>query len=351
MASTYLLHGPQGCGRWATAISIAALLNCERPVGSDDLPPAPCGTCRPCRTIGDLNFEGLLFALPLAPHKTTDERMELTTEFLNKKRESPFGLMMSASSVSIPIDVAREIKRDLARKVSGDFRRVVIFYEMHMMRQSSADALLKMIEEPPPDTTIIMISSQSDMLLPTIISRSQKVKIDRISHKLIRKEIDKTETVSAKRADLYARLAEGSIGQALNMVEGGEDDDSAASRAVGFMLFKSLVWDSKPETVSHLNDMISARNLSEANALLKLWQSLIRDCGAYAVNGDDEDITNVDFAAELIKIAPHFSEPSVSLAMVADIKITLADLGRNVHIPGALTGLALKLKANLDLHS
>ncbi len=350
MAGTYLLHGSLGSGRWLTALAIGALLNCENPIDDVNGLKAPCGNCRNCRTISDLNFEGLLFAVPLPPHKSANERFELTTAFLQEKRENPFKIMKSASSVTIPIEVARGIKKDLARRVGGEFRRIVIFYDMELMRQSSADALLKMIEEPPPDTTIILTSSRPEAILPTILSRSQKIKIDRISYQVVHDYVATISEVSENKNELYSRLSDGSIGQAIEMLNGA-DDEGASSRAVGFMLFKSLIWDGKPETVSHLNDMISSRNKGEAETLLKFWQSLIRDCGAYAVTGDESDIVNVDFVHDLVKIAPRFSEPATALSMASEIKITLADFALNVHIPGALTKLALKLKANLDLQN
>ena len=43
------------------------------------------------------------------------------------------------------------------------------------MRQEAANAFLKTLEEPPPKTLFLMMTDQPDAILPTIISRSQRI--------------------------------------------------------------------------------------------------------------------------------------------------------------------------------
>ena len=71
---------------------------------------------------------------------------------------------------------------------------------------------------------------------------------------------------------------------------------------------------------------------------------LIRDCSAYQVTADENDITSLDFKADIIKLAPYFNDPKSTYEIIHSIKITLADLRRNVHIQGALMALVLKIK-------
>ena len=90
--------------------------------------------------------------MPLPPHKKADEAIDLTQKFLAAKKDDPFVLPSVQSNVTIPIDVARGIKRSLAMRASEGVYRFVIFHQMERMLASSADALLKLIEEPPADT-------------------------------------------------------------------------------------------------------------------------------------------------------------------------------------------------------
>jgi DNA polymerase-3 subunit delta' len=350
VAGTYLLHGNNGRGHWAMAISLAALLNCENKPGSDasNGPVLPCGECRNCRKIFGLNHEGLYFALPLPPHKPGDEEIELINEILQLKREEPFRIPSSTSSTNIPISVAREIKKSLSRMSGGGITRVVVFYRMELMRTASADALLKLIEEPPRDTVIILTASRPEALLPTIQSRSQKIKLERIPEQAAVDYLVERYEIKSERAKLLARIADGSLGHAIDMVDQDESADTSG-RAVGFFLFKSLVWQDGAQMTAHINEMLNPRDRGEAEGILNLWQSLIRDCASLAISGSDEDIINTDFAADIRKMAVRFANPAVSLRMADGIKITLADLRRNVHIQGALTSLALKLKSAMKV--
>ncbi len=348
VAGTYLFHGREGVGRWALAISLAALLNCEKLNRNDaeKSPLLPCGDCRTCRNVFSLNFEGLYFALPIPPHRSSDEAIELTAEVLNLKRAEPLKILTPAANTNIPIAVARDIKRQLSRKASTGMIRLVLFYQMEKMMPASADALLKLIEEPPDRTVIVLTAQRPESLPPTIQSRARRVRLNRVPQQAIECYLTEKYRLSGEKAALQARLCDGSLGSAIEMAETSDEED-ASHRAVGFLLFKSLLCDSSPEVVSHMADFLAPRDNGQAEKLLVLWQSLTRDCTNYAISGSDEEVINVDFLSEIRKLAGSFGGGELSFRMVENIKIALADLRRNVHIHGALAALALRVKANL----
>ncbi|UCG63068.1 MAG: hypothetical protein JSV52_07240 [Candidatus Zixiibacteriota bacterium] len=349
-AGTYLLFGPEGTGRWLLAVSFAALVNCEKPdkSGEGSGSTVPCGECRNCRNIFGLNFEGMHFAVPIPPHENKlDQAIDLTNEVLTAKREEPFAIVSSSASTNIPVAMAREIRRQLSMKSSSGIRRAVIFYQMEKMKTASADALLKMIEEPPADTTILLITQNPDSLLPTIQSRSQKIKVSPFSAQIIENYLLSHYSVSEKKARLMSRIAEGSVGRAIDALEGA-DEDEGSTRGVALLLFKSLFLDKGPETLAHMNDVLDLRDRGESEDLLRLWQLLIRDCARVSVTDEDDEIVNVDFGTDIRKLARYFNDAGLSARMVDDIKNTLADLRLNVHIQGALMALALRLKAHIQ---
>ena len=117
-AGTYLLHGRQGFGHWPFAISIAALLNCERPERSDtnEQVIVPCGQCRNCRHVFSLSFQGLLYALPLPPHKNAEQAVDLTSEILKLKREEQVKLKSLNERYNGPIPKPTKGKQPIVRK-------------------------------------------------------------------------------------------------------------------------------------------------------------------------------------------------------------------------------------------
>jgi len=281
--------------------------------------------------------------LPLPPHKNENEAMELTNQLLQSKRDEPFLLPTSSASTNIPIAAAREISRRLSRKGTPEITRVALFYRMELMKQASADALLKLIEEPPKDTIIIMTAARPQTLLPTIRSRAQKIRLGRTPDKELADYLIRCYDLSQSKAALLSRLSEGLPGKAVEMVD-PEGNEEQSRRAVGFMLFRSLLTQEAPELLSHFGELLDARDRGQAESLLVLWQSFLRDCALYANGGDEDDIVNLDYSVELKKLSIAITNASVLMAMVECIKITLADFRRNVHIQGALAALALKLR-------
>ncbi len=346
-SSTYLLYGKEGSGRWLHAIAFTALFNCED-VKEVDSVFRPCGSCRNCMNIFNLNFDALKIVVPIPPHENKlDKAIDFTLEAIQTKKAEPFALLTSAKTTNIPISLAREIKKSLALRHDKGQIRVVLFYKMEQMRGASADALLKMIEEPPEDTVIILIADKPDSLLPTIQSRSQKIKIPRLASEDMKEYLLENGDATEHLASLFSKISEGSLGQAIAMLESHGDDENN-QRAIFCMLFKSLFHDSGADTLSQMNEYLTLRDRSETFAMLNLWQMLVRDVGNFAVTRDENEIFNIDFSADIQQIAGYFHSSELALQMAETIKITLADLERNVHIQGALMALGLKLKAQIS---
>jgi len=347
VASTYLFHGPEGVGAWSLALEFAALLNCEEPGGQSDRPAAlPCGECRNCRAILNLNFEGMHLIVPIPSHKNLEEAIDLTNATLDRKREEPFSLPDRTRPIGIPIELAREVKRRLVIRGMAGVTRVVLFYQMETMRVASADALLKMIEEPPPDTVIILTAVRPEGLSPTILSRAQKIRLERLPETMVVEYLMAKHGATETAARLMARVYERSLGRAIESARGAEGEESD-ERSVGLMLFKTLMTEPASELVAQMSGLLNFNNRGAAENLVRLWQSLIRD-GAYLANTSDEaSLVNVDFASEIRQISSLLSDPAVVDRMALTTKNTLADLSLNVHIQPALVAMVLKLKADM----
>ena len=238
-SSTYLLYGKEGSGRWLHAIAFTALLNCEA-VKNDDGIVKPCGSCRNCMNIFNLNFDALKIAVPIPPHENKlDKAIDLTLENIQIKKEEPFALLTSERTTNIPISLAREIKKNLSMRHDKGIIRVVLFYKMEQMQKSSADALLKMIEEPPKDTVIILIADKPDSLLSTIQSRSQKVMIPKLNPEHMKDYLLERYETNEQQATLVSKISEGSLGEAINLMASLEENVNG-QREIFFQIYKTL---------------------------------------------------------------------------------------------------------------
>ncbi len=349
VASTYLLCGPDGVGAWSLAVEFAALLNCESP---KELTPTegirrPCGVCRSCHSIFGLNSEGIHPVVPIGTHKNLEEAIDLTNQTLEMKRTEPFQLLDRTKSINIPIELARETKRRLSLRASEGMTRVVLFYHMDDMQWSSADALLKMIEEPPSGTIIIMTSGRPEGLPPTILSRAQKIRLTPLPEEMVVEYLTVNYGASDIAARTASRVSKRSLGRAIAVLPSQEGEESDP-RQVGLMLFKSLMSESSVELAEQMGKLLDFRDRGAAQELVRLWQSLIRDCAYYSNTSDETEIVNVDFFPILKQFAPRLGEAAVARRMVEGTKIALADLDLNVHIQPALVAMALKLKAAME---
>ncbi len=97
--------------------------------------------------------------------------------------------------------------------------KVFILDEAHAMLPSSSNALLKTLEEPPANTYIFLLSSESDKILPTILSRCQKISFFPISSAEIASFLKEQKACKEEEIEEVVRMCEGSIGKALFLIK------------------------------------------------------------------------------------------------------------------------------------
>ena len=123
-------------------------------------------------------------ALILAPSGTgkTTVALYLASQLLGvgveKLASYPyFKLLSSPDNKSISIDSVREIAHFLSLRTAGqtDIGRVVVIEHAQLLTSQAQNALLKTIEEPPAGTVILLTAPSELGILPTILSRIQKI--------------------------------------------------------------------------------------------------------------------------------------------------------------------------------
>jgi hypothetical protein len=75
------------------------------------------------------------------------------------------------------VAAVRQMLEQLSLAPLGSAGRAVLIDAADRMAPHTSNALLKALEEPPPSTTIILATTAPHLLLPTIISRSQVVRL------------------------------------------------------------------------------------------------------------------------------------------------------------------------------
>jgi DNA polymerase-3 subunit delta' len=204
----YLFVGPDGVGKELAAFGLAQALVCERRGESDGgglfgpstAPPLvrACGTCSPCtRAVPREETRR-----PIHPDVVVIERGLYTPQSLGRR---------TPETQDISIDQIRMLV--LARSAFAPHEgraKVFIIRRAEELSISAANALLKTLEEPGARTHFILLSSQPEALLPTILSRTQRVRFAPLPDEVVT-ELLTAGGVEPDRARDVTRLAAGSV--------------------------------------------------------------------------------------------------------------------------------------------
>lgn len=137
---------------------------------------------------------------------------------LNQTTEShPDLVQIAPENNTITIDQIREVKNQLKFSPLEGSRRVIIVDQAELMNTNAANAALKILEEPPPGNHFFLITATPSQLLPTIISRCQKLNFSPLTNKELTEYLIANHGYSGQQAEAAAAISEGSIERALNI--------------------------------------------------------------------------------------------------------------------------------------
>ena len=217
--NAFIFSGIDGLGKEAHAIEFSAFLNCKRVVEKK----YPCGDCRSCIKIRSLNHQEIYLIHPSPPPKNKsdsnlDQRViEEIHKNYKQKLQNPYHKIKIGNSKTIPIASIRSLKKKLFFSKSDENWSVVVISDAEKLctqRAEAANSLLKILEEPPERTLFILISSNINLLIPTIQSRCQKIYFKEHSKSELKNYAEKH--LKTDSIDEIIELSMGSIGQLVN---------------------------------------------------------------------------------------------------------------------------------------
>jgi len=122
----------------------------------------------------------------------------------------------------IVVEDVRRVGEGLRRTASGGGWRLLVVDAAEDMNRSAANALLKLLEEPPPRALLLLISHAPGRLLPTIRSRCCSLALQPLAPEVLEALLaEQLPELSSEERSLLAALADGSIGQALELEAAG----------------------------------------------------------------------------------------------------------------------------------
>jgi DNA polymerase III subunit delta' len=261
LSHALLFLGKEGSGSLSLALALAQYVVCEKVNGKNTAIPAEpslfgeepptsniqrptfsdsCGICPACQKAQQLVHPDIHFSYPTVTKKPGEK--PIATDFITEWREfiklSPYGNSFDwieqikekeNSQGKITAEECNDIIRKLSLKSFESEYKILIMW-MPEMLGAEGNKLLKLIEEPPPNTLFILVSENESLILPTIVSRCQLIKIPALQTTEIEEALisrNKTEPAIARQV---ASVSEGNYHEALQLVQHAEEDWQALLR-------------------------------------------------------------------------------------------------------------------------
>lgn len=182
----FLFTGTRGVGKTTLARIFAKSLNCEKGVSS-----SPCGVCSICKEVDEGRFVDLIEI-----DAASRTRVEDTREILDNIQYAP---------------------------TRGRYK-IYLIDEVHMLSNSSFNALLKTLEEPPSHVKFLLATTDPQKLPVTVLSRCLRFQLKRIQDDEIAEQLEKilsSEGIpfDSSAVKLIAKAGDGSMRDALSLLD------------------------------------------------------------------------------------------------------------------------------------
>ena len=305
-----------------------------------------CGVCPACLKAQQLVHPDIHFSYPTVTKKAGEK--PIATDFITEWRDfirlNPYGNlfdwieMIKEKENSQGKITAREcdeiIKKLSLKSFESEYKILVMWMPEELDKEGNK--LLKIIEEPPPNTLFILVAENEELVLPTILSRCQLVKVpalgdDEIEEALVSR--NKTEPAIARQV---AGVSEGNYREALQLVQHAEEDWQGLLRE-----WLNAILKSGPVAQAKWVEDISRLGREKQKQFLRYFNHLLEQAIHYRIRGEALNIgeKEKDFAVRLNRIAGIEQQQ----AIIEELDRASYYIERNAHGKMLFHALTIKL--------
>ena len=200
VSHAYILYGEVRSGKEFVAKVFAQSLLCEKPVTKPDGTIEPCGECHSCRQAVTANHPDIIYVPSTIGVEEIRDRIVETVQV--KPYQGPY--------------------------------KIYIVEEAEKLTVQAQNVLLKTIEEPPAYVVFILLTSSTEALLPTILSRCVLLNMRPVRDDEMRTYLMEQLHVPESRAEICIAFARGNIGRA-KALAASEDFDKIRTNALSLL--------------------------------------------------------------------------------------------------------------------
>jgi DNA polymerase-3 subunit delta' len=233
LSHALLFLGHEGAGALPMALAFAQYVVCENK-GAD-----ACGVCAACVKAGRLVHPDIHFTYPVIPKKSGDKptSSDYSAEWREFISQFPYGnvydwlqfIGAENKQGNITAQECSEIIHKLSLKSFESGYKILLLW-MPEYLGTEGNKLLKLIEEPPADTLFLLVAENESLILPTILSRTQLVKIPLPETADIARALVERSGLAPEQAKQIAGFSAGNYHEALQLLRHADDDWQAVLR-------------------------------------------------------------------------------------------------------------------------
>ena len=250
-----------GTHSFALAVAYAQYICCQDRNEDDS-----CGLCPSCIKFEKLAHPDLHFVFPNCMTKSVKKEPDSKLfaqefrEFVFSKNYhidiedwlSELGGENKQASINIR-DCSNIIQQNSVQSYEGGFK-IFIFWCLDRLYHAAAPKLLKTLEEPEPNTLFILLTENQDKILPTILSRTQLIKIPPLSSETIARQLITDFGIPLQKAADIAEISEGSYVKAINLHENSNELKEMLKKfETLFASMSALKKFATPQQINYLN--------------------------------------------------------------------------------------------------
>jgi DNA polymerase III subunit delta' len=253
LSHALLFLGKEGSGVLPLALSFAQYVVCEtvngksqhnigpslfgeesqQGIGNGQLASDSCGTCPACTKSQQFVHPDIHFSYPVVTKKTGTP--PISTDYISEWREfvtsyvygNAFDWLQFIGAENKQGNITANECNDIIRKLNlksfeSEYKILILWMPEYLGNEGNK--LLKLIEEPPPNTLFILAAENESLILPTILSRCQLVRIPALETKDVEDALINRNKTAPDAARQVASVSEGNYREALQAMQHADED-------------------------------------------------------------------------------------------------------------------------------
>ena len=328
----------------ALALAYARYLCCPNHTLED-----ACGTCPSCVKWNKLVHPDVHFAFPIV--KNAKAKKEVCDDYLPQWRqlllESPYFALehwldkmdTENGQAIIYAKESDEITRKLSLKSSEGGYKITLIWLPEKMHETCANKLLKLLEEPPAKTLFLLVSEAPEMLLSTIVSRTQRFNVPRITEADISQALQQRYGIQEQESNAIAHMSNGNFIKALEAIHLNEDKKQFFDMFVNLM---RMAYQRRVRDMKQWSEQAADMGREKQKNFLEYCQRMTRENFIYNLHRPEMNYMTPQEQGFATRFAPFVNEKNV-MDIMRKLSDAERDIERNVNAKMVFFDLVLNM--------